>query len=116
MSKWLYKMDVKDIRKKIDSEEYDIFEIAKDMAKKIEEASDELFKIAKNPLMRNYKDSIVALAEELRYVTYYDFLHFSDDADGDEEDFDDLMDGLYDIADTSLDGRFGGDKLMWINA
>ena len=47
------------------------------------------------------------LVEELR--------GFSQGQDDDRNEFDWIMGALYDWADRSLDGRFGGKKVCWIN-
>jgi hypothetical protein len=39
-----------------------------------------------------------------------DFAHF----EGDVDEFDHLMDRLYDWADTSLDGEWNGRKVCWV--
>lgn len=52
--------------------------------------------------------------EEARQELVYEFESLSLDDDATVEDFDSLMNELYDWADTSLDGNFGGDKVCWV--
>jgi hypothetical protein len=43
-----------------------------------------------------------------------EFTSMGEDPETDSDDFNYVMDQLYDWADTSLDGRVGGKKVCWI--
>lgn len=61
------------------------------------------------------KDTYEEMADELENNILPMFEEVRDDASMDVEDFDSAMEDLYDWADTSLDGKWGGKKMCWVN-
>lgn len=100
MANWQMKLEIKDFYHKF-PDELSIQEVAKLMSERIDE---------KLPFIKAH---FLDYFEEIEEIS----IQFSDLAeyeDADADDFDYIMEDLYNWADTSLDGKWGGKKLMWI--
>ena len=64
-------------------------------------------------------DALMLLAasdlEDVREDIVLGFLALASDPDADADDFDEVMERLYDWADTSLDDYWNGRKVCWVN-
>jgi oligoendopeptidase F len=93
MSQWQSRLDLKDLWKKRDEGSISIKELAQEVAKRIR----------KNKFYKKYEEVLeeIAIAFE--------------DCEEDVEEFDNILNDLYDWADIPLDNNFGGKKICWIS-
>ena len=93
MSNWINRLELGDLWKARDEEKLTIQELGKKVAERIRK-------------LRCYKkeeDTLEEIAEQFDYVSE------------EVEEFDYILEELYDWGDISLDGKFGGKKMCWIN-
>lgn len=116
MANWAYKVDFKSFYHNY-PDELPIQEVAE---KVVESLNTLLKEIRKEPeidisIQAAYREDFLSLADTLEEDILPMFEEVSQDADMGEDDFDFAMEELYDWADTSLDNKFGGVKMCWIN-
>jgi len=91
MSRWLNRLELIDIWKKYRADKIAIAEAGKEVAKRIR----------KLKCFEAEKETLEDIACDFECVETV-------------EDFDSVLNDLYDWGDTPLDNRFGGKKLCWI--
>ena len=97
MAEWVNELYIKDLWENTKEGTMTISELGKAISKRIR--TDILGSRIRPIYMKEEIDDIA-----------YDFEHVTDDV----EEFDMIMERLYDWADTPLDGRVGGKKMCWI--
>ena len=95
MSDWQCKLDLKDVWNKY-PDEIEIQELCKIVAKRL----------------RELKPPAQVMDERDNIADEYEIM--SIDKDLTVEEFDNIMQDLYDWGDISLDNKFGGKKVCWI--
>lgn len=98
MSNWQRTLDIKNSWELVKEYEMSQAELAKEIAEKLK-----LLKPFKNQDIDWEKEEIIE-----------EFENLADDEDENQEWFNYAMNKLYDWADTSLDGKFGGKKVCWV--
>ena len=116
MANWAYKVDFKKFYHEY-PDELSIQEVAE---KIVESLNTLLEEIRKEPELRidihgAYRPEFLDMADDLENDILPMFEELAENEDADEEDFDYVMSDLYDWGDTSLDNKFGGVKMCWIN-
>jgi len=117
MSNWTYKMEMYELKSALEEEKISVRNMAQalifechtliETINKDDSSRWNFWKLDKSTIIEYLQESIDEFEEFLEI--------FEDGEDGIEDEFEYYMDKLYDIADLSLDGRFGGAKLCWIN-
>ena len=99
MSDWQHKLELKDLHNKYRAGELTPEALGKEVSKRLTA----LIERNRPPI----SEDLLSEAEDIA----------SEFENGIEEvdDYDNVLARLYDWADTSLDGKFGGKKLCWIN-
>jgi hypothetical protein len=100
MSDWQRKLDFSSYTEKYDNGELSIQEFEKIVAEKLK-------------ALRDFDDYDIDLTKEDLIFEFEDIAADEEDGYG-EQDFNYVLDRLYDWGDTSLDGKFGGKKVCWI--
>lgn len=98
MADWQRTLDIKDSWEMVKEYEMSQAELAKEIAEKLK-----LLKPFKNEDIDWEKEEVIE-----------EFENLADDEDENEEWFNYAMNKLYNWADNSLDGKFGGKKVCWI--
>ena len=116
MAKWAYKVDFKDFYHKY-PDDITIQELAEGVVRELNKL---LEKIRQEPMddfsvEGVYREEFLELADDLENDILFLFEEIRDDDSMDENDFANAMEELYDWADTSLDGKFGGVRMCWVN-
>jgi hypothetical protein len=97
MANWQRTLDLLDIWDKY-PDEMSIQDISSEISKRL---------LAMKPLDNDDID-------EMRLHIADDFQCLSEDESAEEDDFNGIMNNLYDWADTNLDGHWNGKKVAWI--
>jgi len=100
MANWQRKVDFSKYTEQYDKGELSVQEFAKIVAEKLKG-----LKKFKNPDIDERLGELVFYFEDLANDKYNDYA---------EEDFDYLLEKLYNWGDISLDNKFGGKKVCWI--
>jgi hypothetical protein len=95
MAHWINKLDISDAWAQADQHE-DFRIVSREIVDKLEKLDFGEFNDDRNEIVMGFQDLI-------------------DDKSSTVDDFDLIMDDLYNFGDISLDGKFGGKKLLWIN-
>lgn len=100
MANWQRKVDFSSYTEQYDNAELSVQEFAKIVAGKLKGLE---------------KFESATIDDQLEQIIY-SFLDLANERDNDfaEEDFDCLLEDLYDWGDISLDDKFGGKKVCWI--
>lgn len=98
MSDWQRKLDFSAYTEKYNEGELSIQEFAKIVVEKLK-----CLKKFNNDYVDYKKEEIIE-----------EFLTLAEDEDSEEDEFNYAMQFLYDWGDISLDGKFGGKKVCWI--
>ena len=101
MANWQFHLNLHD---KWDTD--DVHEISVDACEKIENLLKEI-RLRQHPV---YKEMADALEDIL-----CDFEIVRNDPDASEDDFNNVLESLYDWGDTPLDNQWGGKKMCWID-
>lgn len=91
MAQWVHELNFKDLWEAHDKELIKLPDMAKEVAKRIKNA----------PFYKKYEDDLEEIAEDFKHVEEVD-------------EFDEILERLYDWADLSLDGKLNGRKMCWI--
>lgn len=94
MAIWTHKLELKDLHQSFDNDEISIEDVADGVVNRINALMPSIPPYLQGEL-RNIRDDFAVV--------------------NDVESYDEALNDLYDWADTSLDGKFGGRKLCWVN-
>ena len=105
MANWQYKLNFKDLWKKHKAGEMPIYEVAENATSRIEWL---LLQLRKRGHV--YQD----LADEMEYDILPQIEAFAEDKNENPDDFDYILEDLYNWADTALDNEWPVKRLCWV--
>ena len=107
MSKWQYKLDLKESREQYEKDD-NLFALCAAHVVKIKELI-ELVRKDHRKTIREMADSL-----ENDVLPYFEEIAENPDSEYDVEDYDSALTNLYDWADTPLDRNWAGMKMCWV--
>ena len=102
MANWQRQLKLKDIWPKVESGELTVHQLAAEIAKRLKKLI---------PMAVQTGDTEL---DDLRDEIADEFEAFAEDKDGDKDEFDCIMERLYDWGDTALDAKWPPKKVCWI--
>jgi len=102
-AKWLYKLDLSDFWK--NKEELGAQEVAQKVAERLNLIIE---KMDKDPKVKDFIDELIDIHEEMQTI--------GEDEGAQDEDFNDLFERLYDVADSTVEKKnfYNDEKLIWV--
>ncbi len=107
MSQWQHKVELKDLHDNYQQGLLTIQEVASGVACRLE--------ILKTQIQKKNNKFEVEYLPQLEEIIL-EFQEFAKDEVSDVNDYDSILNELYDFGDTRLDSVFGGKTLCWINS